>query len=433
MGNGVLTYAADFNDKLPGPLHPAVYKYQTGEPPVMREISDWQYYLRDRQLTWKLSQQFGQKSAGVRKNIADAEVQVLALQEIHDIGPGERRNEILDKTFELLNEVNGNDWTYILLPKKDEEENFQLLGVAWNQKRVELVKPNDDGFLQHSLPDEVDGFNVLDRGLHAMKFRVRGTSRTDFVLIPVHMKSNRGSNTKTQRGIEAEIIIDQFLSNVRTTLKDEDVVILGDTNCLSDNEKGISNFVAAGFKDLNDEQGTFVTGAEFDRFLVPGQDEFDGLEMTVFRSLPGGDDNEHEAKLSDHFLVWIDMKVMDDDDHGEVSGGCTVASSDDLAILAVLPDPVGLDTENERVLIANTGSDSVNLDGWTLRDANGNELPLGGAISGNDVRAVKRAKNFSLNQSGDTVLLTDPNETIVDQVSYDASKVERGKFIVFEQ
>ncbi len=75
LGGGVLTYAADFNDRLPGPLHPAVYKYQTDQ--AYRDFFEpdpsleWIQFLRSRQLTWKLHTALGQKAQGLKKNIAD--------------------------------------------------------------------------------------------------------------------------------------------------------------------------------------------------------------------------------------------------------------------------------------------------------------------------------------------------------------------------
>jgi len=66
MGTGVLTHATEYGDKLPGPLHPAVYKYQIDGD------TEWERYLRGRQLTYVLSKTFGQRGgAGTKKNITD--------------------------------------------------------------------------------------------------------------------------------------------------------------------------------------------------------------------------------------------------------------------------------------------------------------------------------------------------------------------------
>ncbi|UCG16392.1 MAG: prepilin-type N-terminal cleavage/methylation domain-containing protein [Phycisphaerales bacterium] len=66
MGTGILTYATEYGDRLPGPLHPAVYKYQ------IEGDTEWERYLRGRQLTYVLASTLGQRGgAGAQKNITD--------------------------------------------------------------------------------------------------------------------------------------------------------------------------------------------------------------------------------------------------------------------------------------------------------------------------------------------------------------------------
>ena len=62
----MVIYATEYGDRLPGPLHPAVYKYQ------VEGDTEWERYLRGRQLTYVLSSTFGQRGgAGTKKNITD--------------------------------------------------------------------------------------------------------------------------------------------------------------------------------------------------------------------------------------------------------------------------------------------------------------------------------------------------------------------------
>ena len=76
MSTATLTYTAEYGGFLVGPLHPAIYCFQTRE-----KYKDYEMayegpvfeYQRGRQLTWVLRHVLGQKSGGeVGENVADA-------------------------------------------------------------------------------------------------------------------------------------------------------------------------------------------------------------------------------------------------------------------------------------------------------------------------------------------------------------------------
>lgn len=67
MSTGVLTYSAEFADVLPGPLHPAVYR---NLDPLAASTPANNYY-RERQLSWKLRDVFGDKSRTAGQSSAD--------------------------------------------------------------------------------------------------------------------------------------------------------------------------------------------------------------------------------------------------------------------------------------------------------------------------------------------------------------------------
>jgi hypothetical protein len=101
-------------------------------------------------------------------------------------------------------------------------------------------------------------------------------------------------------------------------------------------------------------------------------------------------------------------------------------------IVALLPDPVGTDTDNETVTLRNDGTDSVDLTGWMLRDTAGNELELSGALAANDTRTITiPGRQLPLNQSGDEVWLLDAAGQVRDYVAYTAAVVEEGTAIEF--
>jgi hypothetical protein len=241
---------------------------------------------------------------------------VLALQEIYDNDDEgtTRTNAELDTAFAMLNEEGDADWKYELFPNKGDNDKSQLCGVAWNAKKVN--KAGDT--LRIDVSDDNDSYNSWDRAPHAIKL-TRGSGKTDFVIIPLHMKANTlsGPNARNvaQRGHEAELLVNQ-IGEIQEHFEDKDVLLIGDTNILTSNESAARKFVGYGFRDLNDNgQGTYVDGkAPFDRVFVLGGR--DGREFAFSRQyvLTSCDHDAHKEYISDHHMVVSLIKVMDDDD-----------------------------------------------------------------------------------------------------------------------
>ncbi|MCO6459177.1 MAG: lamin tail domain-containing protein [Pirellulaceae bacterium] len=263
-----------------------------------------------------------QQPADLAAHLLLARVDLLALEEIGDTDGRDttRTNATIDETLRIMNQTGGQDWTYRLLPKKDLSQTYQLTGVAWNRRKVVLV---GEPWRIPVRDDPDDQLDPWQRHPHALKFSA-GEGRTDFVLIPVHMKSNvGGAVTVEQRALEARALIEQ-LPAIRRHFGDQDLVILGDFNCLSGDEPAMEAYRGAGFDDRNssDTPTTWRGGqfepAPFDRILFPrGQPEFDS---GGFQVLAPGDEAahlDHKKRLSDHLLVATTLRVMaDDDDDG---------------------------------------------------------------------------------------------------------------------
>jgi hypothetical protein len=122
------------------------------------------------------------------------------------------------------------------------------------------------------------------------------------------------------RALEANCLI-RCLGQVQNQYQDDDLVIIGDLNCLVREEPALVRFRNLGFRDLNhDDQLTWIKDrlfdpAPFDRVLVPEeQPEFRGVPFTVFKGHPFEDEKEYRARLSDHYMILTEVKVMDDDD-----------------------------------------------------------------------------------------------------------------------
>lgn len=263
------------------------------------------------------SRNVAQKPADLARYIGRSRVDILALEEIGDTDGVEatRRNATLDKTCELLS-VEGASWKYVLLPKKDQTETFQLTGVAWNSARVQLV---GQPYRIPVLDDPNDDIDPWQRHPHALKFST-GQGQTDFVVIPLHMKSNvGGAATANQRALEAKTLVDQ-LPALRKHFQDDDLVLLGDANCLKGSEPALAAYRQANLRDLNaaDTPTTFRGGqyspAPFDRILVTDQPELRNSQLEVLAPTTDAEHLEHKKLLSDHFLVQTVVTTGADDD-----------------------------------------------------------------------------------------------------------------------
>ena len=252
-----------------------------------------------------------QTSDDIAMYVSSSGVDILALEEIGDTDDSsqERTNDTLDKAFTKLNSSANNDWKYLLFAKRNQSQTTQLTGIAWNEKRVRKV--GDPYRIQMT----TTGSSDFDRWATAIKFKF-DNSKNDVVVIPVHLKANVGSNASVQRRREATALVNA-LDKVRDRFDDQDIIILGDTNILKNTEAAVTKFESAGFVDLNNnDRSTTVggNGAPFDRAFVRGdQPEFSILKFDVFKPAETNA-SEFGIKFSDHYMVRMVVRVMNDDD-----------------------------------------------------------------------------------------------------------------------
>ena len=99
-----------------------------------------------------------------------------------------------------------------------------------------------------------------------------------------------------------------------------------------------------------------------------------------------------------------------------------------MAIVSLLPNPVGDDNELETVTLRNRGTNSVSLFGWTLRDRSGGTWALTGALAPGASRTFRRGgQAMSLNNAGDEIALVDPMNAAVHTVTYES--VDEGELV----
>lgn len=265
-------------------------------------------------------------------------VAVLGLCEIYVTGLPDR-NTYLDATVIELNRQTRGDWKYRLV-SATKNDVWQNTGVLWNNSIVQLKGEPIKADVATRL---ADNRRIHDRHPFLFFFSA-GIGKTDFVLVPLHLKANTSSDAIERRNAESETIV-SAVPEITQRYGESDLIFLGDFNSLSNNEQCHNYFLSADFRDLHVAgTPTYVSqdykkygrgekypegkkpinpkqGAEFDHVFVPtgsGSAEFTQSKGTVFStpylSERGIDEIKFLRGYSDHYMVYFDLKVMKDDD-----------------------------------------------------------------------------------------------------------------------
>lgn len=289
-----------------------------------------------------------QAAQDVASYIATGGTSVLSLAEITATSKssGLSRNQTLDEAFALLN-AKGSKWQYRLFEKRAgaRDPDDQWTGMAWDESKVNLaggpwkldvtVDEKKEEAIRAKFDKPEASTIILSRWPYAAKFSA-GPGKTDFVVVPVHLKSNIGGASTTEaRRYEVELIL-QGLAKLKDQHKDNDLIVLGDSNMLAAGEAAGLALQSAGLKDCNSRDlGThigFVKGqkwAPFDRvFVMASQPETAGscptngngngpMDFKIIRPEAWKADttpSQFIKSLSDHMMVRTGICVIKDDD-----------------------------------------------------------------------------------------------------------------------
>lgn len=101
--------------------------------------------------------------------------------------------------------------------------------------------------------------------------------------------------------------------------------------------------------------------------------------------------------------------------------------SDDVSITEVFPNPEGPDNEEEWIEITNGGSVAVNLGNWTLDDGEGGSDPFTFPDTtvlepGQTLILYRTETGIALNNSNETVRLSDPTGEVNSEINYESSE-----------
>ena len=253
-------------------------------------------------------------------------VAVLAVEEIVAPGPGRPiRSREIEAAVAAIKQKHGAAWDYVLFPGRADGD--QLTGVLWNTGVVTAINAAGKPWSQTAdsawaLPiprgRSAQGSALWNRPPHAMKFRA-GEGKTDFVVIVLHMKADYNGDFAAHRAEEAGALA-AALPAVRSRFGDQDIVLIGDTNCSKQGEPAIATLERAGLMDLNAAGApTHWQGGSMDRALVPAaQPEFASRAFSVYSdaylSLRNLTPRDYKRRFSDHYLITAAIAVMPDDD-----------------------------------------------------------------------------------------------------------------------
>ena len=91
----------------------------------------------------------------------------------------------------------------------------------------------------------------------------------------------------------------------------------------------------------------------------------------------------------------------------------------DIRIVAALVNPLAVERGQETVTLLNATPLDIDLTGWSVADASGQQR-LNGIIARGEATRIKLGNTVQLNNTRDTITLLDPQQNIIDQVSYQA-------------
>ncbi|MDI1290004.1 MAG: hypothetical protein PSX37_08675 [bacterium] len=266
-----------------------------------------------------------QSAADLAECLASTGASIVAVEEIiATAGTNPPRSKELDATIVELNGRTKGQWDYELFPGRNADD--QLTGVLWNIDDVQAVDAAGAAWDERDSPYRVPvksgrsakGNSLWNRPPHAMKFSA-GEGRSDIVVIVVHMKADYQGDFASHRAEEATAL-SESLAAVRKVFVDDDIIVLGDTNCVQQVEPALDIYAKAGLRDLNAKnEQTHWRGGSMDRIMVMnGQPEFAASVFSVasdrYLERKRWKPEDFKRVLSDHYPVYATVAIEADDD-----------------------------------------------------------------------------------------------------------------------
>jgi exonuclease III len=219
-----------------------------------------------------------------------------------------------------------------------------------------------------------------------------------------------------------------LLVNVGDELVTKDIVTWG----AFVDENGTLVKVIPGSQDQNNQtRGTPGSAAPilFDHILFPVHmlDQYVPGSAAVFSEPVARQGNGLSGSTaSDHLPILADFVIRNPDE----TEPPPMPGSAALRIVELMPNPASEDAGNEFVILRNTGTTSVDLAGWKLRDRSDNEWSISGTVQANGtLKLIDSANKMPLNNNGDEIVLLNAQGQAVHRVSYGRNEVTTGQAI----
>ena len=137
---------------------------------------------------------------------------------------------------------------------------------------------------------------------------------------------------------------------------------------------------------------------------------------------------------SDHLAVYATVGNQTGGGNGSNShnGGTTGQDVDLVQITNALPNPLGADPSQERVVLTFNGNGTLDISDWKLRDLGNNiyTFPSGTQLQPGDNDLTLFSNTMPLNNNGDEIIILDDNNVQRGQsFSYSGGDIEPGEFV----
>lgn len=124
--------------------------------------------------------------------------------------------------------------------------------------------------------------------------------------------------------------------------------------------------------------------------------------------------------------------TLEGSDASPRSAGLVTDPIESVTILALLPNPRGVDLDKESVTLANSSESDVAIDGWKLSDAAGVTFNLAGTVPAGQTLSIRLVgSELSLPNEGAAISLIDKEGARIQTVSYTLEQAQSGSFILF--
>jgi endonuclease YncB( thermonuclease family) len=293
-------------------------------------------------------------------------------------------------------------------------------GIDANGRLIGFVYPGE-----HPGPDGTTVFlddALLDRSANAMLLAAGLVYPAFYATLPATLRTHLAEVSRTARkaaaGTWPRSVADPNGAGTVTGLAG-----LQELVCWPKLFRRLVPYLATGAADLDG----------FDRWLRADPVNRDDALFLLDRLETGNmHDVIHAAGDKVQLTVWPEDFIIEPDPApGGVPTTPPSQGTGDVLMLAALPDPAGPDQGHERLTLLNTTGTTVDLAGWRVHDRAGGSQELTGVLAGGAVTQVTLSAAVPLGNQGDTLTLTNPAGTSIDQVSYKASQVKSGRTIAF--